>query len=127
VQNLTVNPCTINPVFASLFWSTENKIPHELLPVRSFCATGLDTRLQIFSASHCVFRVPLVVSWDRTLGTVAGKITLGSIGYYLLGLAVAVVVIVVTGPVMLSVLSQPTALLTPLRARHRHEASLDFT
>ena len=68
-----------------------------------------------------------MVSWDRTLGTAAGKITLGSVGYYLLGLAVALVVIVVTGPVMLSILSQPTALLTPLRARHRPEASVGFT
>ena len=87
-----------------------------------FCATGLDTRLQILPVSQCVCEVRPVVSWDRTFEGAVGKVTLGSVGYYLLGVVVAVIVILVTGPVMLSVLSQPTALLTPLRARHRHDA-----
>jgi multisubunit Na+/H+ antiporter MnhG subunit len=57
-----------------------------------------------------------MVSWDKPLGT-AGKIALASAGLYLLGLMVALTFIVITGPVMLTLLSQPTALLVPLRSR----------
>jgi hypothetical protein len=54
-----------------------------------------------------------MVSWDRAFGT-AVKIVLGSAAWYIIGILVALVFIILgDGPVISTIISHPTAFLSP--------------
>ena len=64
-----------------------------------------------------------MVSWSHAFETTP-KVSLVSAGWYVLGLVVAVVLVWVNGPIMLTFLSEPTALITALRSwRSRAKSS----